>query len=70
MISAPKRHSTRTVLSELPNTSIGFNSHYHRLEVQSPNPLLQRRRDEALEKKERVRARAKLHGDIVTPSPD
>ena len=69
MISAPGRNVRRTVLSELPNAPIQFNSHYHRLEVQSPNTLLQRRKNEAIAKKSRVQARAKLRGDIVTPSP-
>lgn len=69
MISGSKRNSTRTVLSEIPNAPIQFNSHYHRLGVQSPNTLLQRRKNEATGKKSRVQARAKLRGDIITPSP-
>lgn len=67
MISAPKRNFRQTILSELPNAPTEFNSHYHRLEIQSPNTLLQRRKLEATKKKERVRARARLRGDIVTP---
>lgn len=50
VISAPKRNSTRR---ELPNVPTEFNSHYHRLEVQSPNTLLTRRKNEA---------KAKNHG--------
>lgn len=39
MISVLKKNSMHTVLLEIPNASIQFNSHYHQLEVQSPNTL-------------------------------
>lgn len=50
MISVPKRNSMRTVLSELSNVHTGVNSHYHRLEIQSPNTILQRQENEATAK--------------------
>lgn len=69
VISAPGRNSRRTVLSELPNAPIQFNPHYHRLEVQSPDTLLQRRKNEATARKSRIQARAKLRSDVITSSP-